>query len=191
MMDARMEKRIKALMKERIEVVPYDPAWPGRYLELEKEVKRIVPRRLIQRIAHIGSTAVPGLSAKPIIDVQVEVSDLDEIRDVVAPLMEEAGFEFIWRPTIGDEGLFYAWFIMRDANGQRTAHIHMVQPGQASVDRIVFRDFLRAFPEEAKRYAALKEELARRHPKARAAYTAGKSAYVAEVLAKSRRTKWR
>lgn len=191
MMDARTEKRIKALMKEQIEVVPYDPSWPGRYLELEKEVKRLVPRRLIQRIAHIGSTAVPGLPAKPIIDVQVEVSDLDEVRENVAPAMEEAGFEFIWRPTIGDEGDFYGWFILRDANGQRTAHVHMVRPGQASVDRIVFRDYLCAFPEEAKRYADLKAELARRHPKDRAAYTAGKSAYVAEVLAKARREKWR
>lgn len=191
MMDARTEKRIKALMKEQIEVVPYDPSWPGRYLELEKEVKRLVPRRLIQRIAHIGSTAVPGLPAKPIIDVQVEVSDLEEVRENVAPAMEEAGFEFIWRPTIGDEGDFYAWFILRDANGQRTAHVHMVRPGQASVDRIVFRDYLSAFPEEAKRYADLKTELARRHPKDRAAYTAGKSAYVAEVLTKARREKWR
>jgi GrpB-like predicted nucleotidyltransferase (UPF0157 family) len=191
MMDARTEKRIKALMKEQIEVVPYDPSWPGRYHELEKEVKRLVPRRLIQRIAHIGSTAVPGLPAKPIIDVQVEVSDLDEVRENVVSVMEEAGFEFIWRPTIGDEGDFYAWFILRDANGQRTAHVHMVRPGQASVDRIVFRDYLCAFPEEAKRYGDLKAELARRHPKDRAAYTAGKSAYVAEVLAKARREKWR
>jgi len=191
MMDARMEKRIKALVKERIEVVPYDPVWPSRYVELEKEVKRIVPRRLIQRIAHIGSTAVPGLSAKPIIDVQVEVSDLEEIRDLVAPLMEEAGFEFIWRPTIGDEGDFYAWFIMRDANGPRTAHIHMVPAGQASVDRIVFRDYLCAFPEEAARYADLKQELARRHAKDRAAYTTAKTNYINAVLSKARSTKWR
>ena len=191
MMDARMEKRVKALLKERFDVVPYDPTWPGRYAELEKEVKRIVPRRLIQRIAHIGSTAVPGLSAKPIIDVQVEVSDLEEVREAVAPLMEEAGFEFIWRPTIGDEGEHYAWFILRDANGLRTAHVHMVPPGQASVDRIVFRDYLCATPEEARRYADLKSELARRYPKDRARYTAGKSEYVAGVLAKARREKWR
>ncbi len=191
MMDPRMEKRIKALMKEKVDVVAYDPAWPQRYLELEKEVKRLVPRRLMQRIAHIGSTAVPGLSAKPIIDVQVEVSDLDEVRDTVAPVMEEAGFEFIWRPTIGDAAPYYAWFILRDANGQRIAHIHMVPPGQASVDRIVFRDYLCAFPEEAQRYAEIKAELARKHPKDRTAYTAGKSTYVAEVLAKARREKWR
>jgi GrpB-like predicted nucleotidyltransferase (UPF0157 family) len=167
-------------------VVPYDPAWPARYLEVEKEVKRLLPRRLMQRIAHIGSTSVPGLSAKPIIDVQVEV-----IRENVAPLMEEAGFEFLWRTTIGDDDPHYAWFILRDADGRRTAHIHMVRPGQASVDRIVFRDYLCAFPEEAKRYAELKADLARRHPKDRTAYTAEKSAYVAGVLAKARREKWR
>lgn len=191
MTDAKTEKRLKALAKEQIAVVPYDPAWPGRYAEIEKEVKRVVPRRLIQRIAHIGSTAVPGLNAKPIIDVQVEVSDLEEVREEVAPLMEEAGFEFLWRPTIGDADPHYAWFILRDADGQRTAHVHMVRPGQASVDRIVFRDYLCAFPEEAKRYSELKEDLARRHPKDRVAYTTEKSAYVADVVARAHREKWR
>ncbi|MBK7944936.1 MAG: GrpB family protein [Flavobacteriales bacterium] len=191
MTDARTEKRLKALAKEQIEVVPYDPSWPARYLEVEKEIKRVMPRRLIQRIAHIGSTSVPGLSAKPIIDVQVEVSDPEEIREHVAPLMEEAGFEFLWRPTIGDEDSHYAWFILRDADNRRLAHIHMVRPGQASVDRIVFRDYLCAFPEEAKRYAALKDSLAQRFPKNRTAYTAEKSVYVAEVVAKARREKWR
>ncbi len=190
-MDARTERRLKALDKEQIALVPYDPAWPQRYAELEKEVKRIMPRRLIQRIAHIGSTAVPGLSSKPIIDLQVEVSDAEEIRDTVAPLMEEAGFEFLWRPTIGDEDPFYSWFILRDADGQRTAHIHAVRPGKASVDRIVFRDYLIAFAEEAQRYAQLKLDLAQRYPKNRAAYSAAKTSYVNEVLAKARSSKWR
>lgn len=190
-MDARTEKRLKALDKEQIDLVPYDPTWPGRYADLEKEVKRIIPRRLIQRIAHIGSTAVPGLSAKPIIDLQVEISDADEVRDLVAPLMEEAGFEFLWRPSIGDEDPFYSWFILRDADGRRCAHVHVVRPGKASMERILFRDYLSAFPEEAQRYAELKRDLAQRYPKNRAAYAAAKTSHVNEVLAKARATKWR
>lgn len=190
-MDQRTERRIKTLTQERIALVPYDPEWPTRYAEIEKEVKRVVPRQHIQRIAHIGSTAIPGLSAKPIIDVQVEVGDLERIREEVAPLMEEAGFEFIWRPTMGDAAPFYAWFILRDANGQRTAHVHMVEPGQASVDRIVFRDYLRAHPAEMARYAELKADLAKRYPKDRTAYTLHKTTFVNEILGKARREKWR
>lgn len=190
-MDARTQARIKALSKEPITLVPYDESWAERYVELEKEVKRIVPRQHIQRIAHIGSTAIPGISAKPIIDIQVEVGDVERVREEVAPLMQEAGFEFVWRPSMGDDAPYYAWFILRDADGKRVAHVHMVGSGKASMERIVFRDYLRTFPEEAARYEALKQELARRFPKDREAYTTHKAAYVNDVLAKAHRGKWR
>lgn len=190
-MDKRLEQRIKALTKEPIEIVPYDTAWPARYAEVESELKRMLPRMLAQRITHIGSTAVPGLSAKPVIDVQVEVSDLELVKRDVVPLMEAAGYEFIWRPTMGDDGPFYAWFIKRNSAGGRTVHVHMVEPGQASVDRIIFRDHLRNDPEEAARYDELKKDLAKRHPKDRTAYTSQKTAYVKEVLAKARSVKMR
>lgn len=188
-MDERLRKRIEVLQREKIALVPYDPEWPQRYATVEAEVKALVPRMLVQRIAHIGSTAVPGLSAKPIIDVQVEVMDLEEVRREVAPLMEAAGYEFIWRPTMGDAAPYYAWFIKRDAHGERSVHVHMVQAGQASVDRIVFRDFLREHPDQAARYESLKHELAKRFPKDRAAYTQQKTAFVNEMLALARREK--
>jgi GrpB-like predicted nucleotidyltransferase (UPF0157 family) len=190
-MEKRFEQRIKALIKEPIDIVPYDPGWPAQYTELESELKRMLPRMLAQRITHIGSTAVPGLSAKPVIDVQVEVSDMERVKEDVVPAMEAAGYEFIWRPTMGDEAPFYAWFIKRNSNGVRTAHVHMVEPGQASVDRIIFRDHLRSDPEEAARYDTLKNELARKHHKDRAAYTMSKTTYITEVLAKARSIKMR
>lgn len=188
-MDERLRKRIEVLQREKIAVVPYDPEWPQRYATVEAEIKALVPRMLVQRIAHIGSTAVPGLSAKPIIDVQVEVMDLEEVRREVVPVMEAAGYEFIWRPTMGDAAPYYAWFIKRDAHGERSVHVHMVQAGQASVDRIVFRDFLREHPDQAARYESLKYELAKRFPKDRAAYTQQKTAFVNEMLALARREK--
>lgn len=190
-MAAQPKDRIAALSKEHIDIVPYDPAWPAAYIELEKDIKRIVPRRLMQRISHIGSTAIPGLSGKPIIDVQVEVNDLETVRVEVAPLMEEVGYEFIWRPTMGDDAPFYAWFILRKEGGDRLAHVHMVPSGQASADRIIFRDYLRVHPEEMGRYQDLKIDLAKRFPKDRTAYTVNKTAYVNEVLLKARREKWR
>jgi GrpB-like predicted nucleotidyltransferase (UPF0157 family) len=190
-MDKQMEKRIKELMKEPIAIVPYDPQWAVRYADLETQLKRMIPRMLAQRITHIGSTAVPGLRSKPVVDVQVEVSDLEAVRNELAPRMEEAGYEFIWRPTMGDEAPFYAWFILRDASGERMAHVHMVEPGQASVDRIVFRDYLRNHPEEVEVYASLKEDLAQTFKRDRQAYTRGKTDYVNATLQKARQEKFK
>ncbi len=188
---AAPKDRMAALDKERIAIVPYDESWPSVYTAIEKQIKVLMPRQLMQRIAHIGSTAVPGLSGKPIIDVQVEVSDLERVRTEIAPVMEEAGYEFHWRQTMGDADPFYAWFIRRNAQGERDAHVHMVGSGQASADRIIFRDYLRAHADEAERYQALKTELAKRFPKDRAAYTASKTEYVNEVLRKARGEKMR
>lgn len=180
-----------ALDKEQIAIVAYDASWPAAYTAIEKHLKLLVPRQLMQRIAHIGSTAVPGLSGKPIIDVQVEVSDLERVREEIAPLLEEAGYEFHWRQTMGDADPFYAWFIRRNAQGERDAHVHMVRSGQASADRIIFRDYLRAHADEAERYQTLKTELAKRFPKNRPGYTASKTTYVNEVLRKARGEKMR
>ncbi|MEZ4789443.1 MAG: GrpB family protein [Flavobacteriales bacterium] len=179
-------KRIAALVKERIAVVPYDPEWPAHYEEIEARLKKLLPKNLVQRIAHIGSTAVPGLSAKPIIDVQVEVNDMEEVLERVVPRMEEEGYEFIWRPSIGENEPYYAWFIMRDAKGERTEHIHILSPDHSSMERIVFRDLLRRHPEEAQAYETLKNELARKHARDRAAYTLGKTEFIRTILRKGR-----
>ncbi len=190
-MGAPAKDRIAALDRERIAIVPYDERWPALYAEIEKQIKQLVPRQLMQRIAHIGSTAVPGISGKPIVDVQVEVNDLERLREEIAPLLEEAGYEFIWRPSMGDDAPFYAWFILRNTEGERIAHLHMVESGQASADRIIFRDHLRNFPEEATRYETLKRELAAKYPKDRAAYTTNKTEYINGVLTKARSVKMR
>lgn len=178
--------RIQELTREHIAIVPYDSTWPARYMAIEGRLERTLPVDLFTRIAHIGSTAVPGLSAKPIIDVQVEVKSLDRVRREVVPLMQELGYEYIWRPTMGEEAPFYAWFIGRDAQGERTEHIHMVQPDEASEDRILFRDFLRAHPMEASRYEALKQQLLTAHANDRAAYTLGKTDYIRTIVQQAR-----
>lgn len=180
------ERRIKALSKEQIILVPYDPKWADQYAKVEAELKTVLPRMLMQRIAHIGSTAVPGLSAKPIIDVQVEVSDLETVKLEAAPKLEALGYEFIWRPTMGDAAPFYAWFIKRNDEGERSVHVHMVESGQASVDRIIFRDYLREHADTLAEYEAHKQDLAKRFPKDREAYTKHKTEFVNEVLAKAR-----
>lgn len=181
-------RRIAELTREHVAIVPYDPRWPEVYADEEMLLERSLPVDLVKRIAHIGSTAIPGLSAKPIIDIQVEVTDLDRVRKQAVPIMRDLGYEFIWRPTMGEQAPFYAWFIKRDAQGQRTHHVHMVEPDEASSDRLVFRDFLRAHPEEAVRYEELKRSLSQRFPNDRAAYTQGKTEFISTVIARARAT---
>lgn len=146
-------QRIESLVWEPITVVPYDPSWPERYLALEDLLKRSLPPDIWTRISHIGSTSVPGMSAKPIIDMQVEVTS-SSIAFVGGggTHHERPRFRVHRRPTMGEQAPFYAWFIGRNASGQRTAHIHMVEPDAASEDRILFRDFLRSHPQDAQRY---------------------------------------
>lgn len=185
-MDTVPHERISELTREHIDVVAYDAQWPARYAAIEARLARELPVGFASRIVHIGSTAVPGLSAKPIIDVQVEVAQPDRTRTGVVPLMRDLGYEFIWRPTMGERASHYAWFIGRNARGERTEHIHMVEPDEASEDRILFRDFLRAHPSEAARYEALKQELLHAHPTDRAAYTQGKTAYIRSIVQQAR-----
>lgn len=178
-------ERIRELTRERVEVVPYDPSWPIRYAEIEQKLARSLPPGLFTRIEHIGSTAVPGMSAKPVIDVQVEVTSLDRVRREAVPVMRDLGYEYIWRPTMGEEQPFYAWFIGRNAQGARTEHIHMVEPDAASRARVLFREHLRTHPEEAARYELLKRELSVAHPNDRAAYTQGKTDFIQRVIARA------
>lgn len=179
-------QRIAELSCEPIAIVPYSEEWPVRYAAEEARLRAILPPDLCTRIAHIGSTAVPGLSAKPVVDIQVEVTDLQRVRSEVVPLLEALGYEFVWRPTMGEKAPYYAWFIGRHPDGRRAFHVHMVEPDEATVDRLLFRDFLRAHPDVARQYEALKHELASAHPVDRATYTRSKTPFIDGVLRRAR-----
>ena len=159
---------------------------PSASVALTLAPGRTLDRSQIAGIVNMTASAVPGLSAKPIIDVQVEVNDMDEVVERVVPLMEELGYEFIWRPSIGESEPFYAWFIGRDARGERTEHIHIVAPDHTSAERIIFRDLLRRHPAEAAAYEELKTALAKKHAKDRVAYTQGKTEFIKNTLRKGR-----
>ncbi len=176
------QERILELLHERIMVTPYDERWPAMYAEEEAFLESALPADLVIRIAHIGSTAVAGCSAKPIIDIQVEVNSLERVKSEVVQQMEGHGYEFIWRPSIGEHAPFYAWFIRRDAQGTRTHHIHMVVPDAASEDRILFRDHLRSHPVEVLRYEKLKHALSETYPSDRESYTKGKSDFILSIV---------
>jgi GrpB-like predicted nucleotidyltransferase (UPF0157 family) len=156
------EQKLARVLAETVAIAPYDPAWPRLFQEEAARLRALVPAALLRRIEHFGSTAVPGLAAKPIVDILVEVTDLSAIRQLVAPGLEEHGYDYFWRPTAGsDTPPFYAWFIRRDRHSSvRTHHIHMVEPHFSEHwDRLLFRDYLIAHPNAAKEYERIKYEL--------------------------------
>lgn len=184
------EQRIQRVVREEVAIAPYDPAWPELFRREAEHLRGCLPRDLIGRIEHFGSTAVPGLAAKPIVDMLVEVTDLEEARARIAPVLEAQGYDYFWRPTEGDDGPpFYAWFIKRDPRtGARTHHIHMVERDFAGHwDRLLFRDYLIEHPDVAREYEALKRRLAACTPHDRVAYTRGKTDLIARVTALAKR----
>lgn len=182
-----LEQRIQRVIREDAAVVPYDPRWPELFQQEQGHLRACLPPALIGRIEHFGSTAVPGLAAKPIIDILVEVASLDETRRQVVPILEGQGYDYFWRPTAGDdEPPFYAWFIKRGATGARTHHLHMVEAHFEHWERLLFRDYLIAHPAAAAEYQSLKYQLAQACPNDRVAYTKGKTEYVTRMTATAR-----
>ena len=185
-----LEQRIKRVLRDEVSIAPYDPAWPQRFLREKERLLSCLPNELIRRVEHFGSTAVPGLAAKPIIDMLVEVSDLEATKVRIAPILESRGYDYFWRPTHGDDGPpFYAWFIRRDPEtGVRTHHIHMVEADFAEHwDRLLFRDHLIENPKVAAEYERLKTRLAATHPRDRVAYTRGKTEFIVEITEQAKR----
>lgn len=185
-----LRERIERVLREDVAITPYDPRWPELFRQEKEHLFSLLPWDLVGRIEHFGSTAVPGLAAKPIVDVLVEVADLERTRSEVAPLLEAKGYDYFWRPTHGEEGPpFYAWFIKRQPeSGLRTHHIHMVEPDFTEHwDRLLFRDYLIEHPKVAREYERLKLNLASAYPKDRLAYTDGKTKFVADVTNQAKR----
>lgn len=182
-----LERRIARAVQEDVAVVPYDPQWPALFQEEKERLRSCLPAELMGRIEHFGSTAVPGLAAKPIVDMLVEVTSLEEVKQRVVPILESKGYDYFWRPTWGDDvPPWYAWFIRRNADGVRTHHIHMVESHFEHWDRLLFRDYLIRHPAVALEYQTLKMQLATAYPNDRVAYTKGKTEFITRVTEKAR-----
>ncbi|GEM_PF-159846 len=156
-----------------VELVEYDPAWPAAY---ETERERLVP--LLGgalEIHHIGSTAVPGLLAKPIIDIVALVEDLDA---PVAALRDSGGYQY---PAAFNATLTHRRFLCYPTASHRTHHLHLVDDRAELERRLRFRDRLRADPALAGEYAALKRTLAARYREHREVYTAAKAPFIRRV----------
>ena len=177
-----LEEKIARVVKEDVAIVPYDTSWPLMFRQERQHLLSCLPNKLIKRIEHFGSTAVPGIAAKPIIDMLVEVTSLDETKRKVPPILESQGYEYFWRPTWGDDTPpFYAWFIKRDSQGNRTHHIHFVEAHFEHWDRILFRDYLVDHPDIAKEYSMLKMKLSGTYSNNRVLYSEAKTDFVVRI----------
>jgi GrpB-like predicted nucleotidyltransferase (UPF0157 family) len=136
-------------------------------------------------VEHVGSTSVPGLAAKPIIDLMVSVADPDAVVAQAGARLAADGWCYV--PPELDQRSWRRFFVKPDATGQhRVAHLHVIQVGNPRwADQLAFRDALRRDDQLAKRYADLKRRLATEHADDREAYGRGKAAFVAETLGKA------
>ena len=152
---------------ETIVIEPYDPDWPVLFGEIGRGLRGTLGLTAL-RIDHIGSTAVPGLAAKPVIDIQVSVGALEPAGQFRMPL-EVAGWTF--RADNPDRTKRY----FREAAGARRTHLHVRRAGSWSEQfALLFRDYLRATPERAAEYAAHKRALAAQYGADRHGYTDAK-----------------
>ena len=181
-----------------VDVIAYDPAWTTAF-EAER-VRLLVAWPALVAVEHIGSTAVPGLAAKPTIDVLAVVTDADidhntidagvpaSVPSGVPPVVEALqALGYQWVPaSFADDPQHL--FLHRLRAGKRTHHLHVVAASSPLTARyLLFRDYLRAHPDEAARYAAFKQDLATRYAQQRDRYVDAKPPFVDAMIEQARR----
>ena len=170
-------------MWEPVYVVPYDPGWPSLFALERLRVEDVLGSR-VQAIEHVGSTAVPGLDAKPVIDLMVGVRDIRRADHCIRPL-EGLGYSY-WAENPNPERMLFVKFANVDRTS-RTHNLHVVEMGgELWNDRLVFRDYLRAHPETTREYSRLKHDLADRFRDDREAYIGAKTGFVSAVVERAR-----
>ncbi|MBL1230479.1 GrpB family protein [Enterococcus sp. BWB1-3] len=160
-------------MVRKIEVVPYNPFWPSQFLEEKKKITEVLPAALIINIIHIGSTSVPNLAAKPVIDISLIVDDINQL-DQYINNMAELGYE-CW----GEYGLPGRRYF-QNGGDERTHQVHAYQyDNLKEIGRhVAFRDYLRTHPKVASEYGAIKMEAANQNPTDIDGYMAYKDEFV-------------
>lgn len=161
-------------MTRKVEVVPYHLDWPSRFADEARALAAVFGDQLLS-IHHFGSTAIPGTSAKPIIDILVIVRDIDAVDALNARLLA------LNYSPVGEYGIPGRRFFYKGTAELRTHHLHAYQTGNPQILRhLAFRDYMRAHPRSAHDYSLLKESLAKRFPEDMDSYILGKNAFVKE-----------
>lgn len=162
-----------------VEVVDYDPAWPIRFEEERGALQRVLGRWLVGPIEHIGSTAVPGLAAKPVIDILAGVQTLEASRDAIEAAATLGYCYFPYQASVRH-------WMCKPSDAYRTHHLHLVPLGSPQWLRpIAFRNYLRARRDVAVEYEQLKRALALKFRLDREAYTDAKSDFIERITMKA------
>lgn len=161
-------------MGRKVEVVPYRTDWPKQFEAEANELRHIFGNQMVA-IFHFGSTAIPGVSAKPIIDILLTVRNIEAVDPLNALLIS-----FGYTP-VGEYGIPGRRFFYKGSYEVRTHHLHVYQFDNPHILRhLAFRDYMRENPLSARQYAVLKEQLAHQFPEDMESYIAGKNAFVKE-----------
>lgn len=159
-------------------IEPYDPAWPEKFAAERALLEAVLAPWLAGAIEHIGSTAVPGLPAKPVIDILAPVHDLARSRPALEALRPLRYCYFPYKHDV-------MHWLCKPSDQERTHHLHLVPFGSRLWrERLAFRDHLRANPRSAGEYRALKERLAVEFRDDSDAYTDAKTGFILQILAR-------
>ena len=168
------------LERDKVVLVPYQTIWTKLFEEEKGRLEEVIGNKILD-IQHIGSTAVPGLSAKPILDIGVAVRSFEAAFALVYSI-EELGYTYR-----GENGIPRRHYFVKGSPDKRTCHLHMFEKtNEEWTTHLLFRDYLRAHPEVTAAYQQLKEDLAAKCPNDREAYTDGKHEFIQAVLRKAR-----
>ncbi|MEM2905857.1 MAG: GrpB family protein [Candidatus Bathyarchaeia archaeon] len=168
-------------MSRLVVIVDYDPRWPSLYEEEKRRILSVIGHKVLA-LEHIGSTAVPGLGAKPIIDIMACVSGPSDADECI-PLLAGIGYLDVTREE-GDPD----WYCcLGKASHSVGYHLHLVRyMGDFARKHLLFRDFLRSHPDTAREYYELKKRMAARYGSDRRAYTESKTSFIEGVVARAR-----
>lgn len=173
------ESRVDPRRHDPISIVPYDSAWPDLFELQRSRVEPVLRPRLVGPVEHIGSTSIPGMAAKPIIDMVARISDYQHTAGLVEAM---AGIGWVHAPEPGDEEARKWSFCFPDV-GWRTHHLHIVEAAAGNWQSLLaFRDHMRTHPDDAAEYGRLKTLLAAADSQDRPRYRAGKAPFIEDLL---------
>jgi GrpB-like predicted nucleotidyltransferase (UPF0157 family) len=177
---ASLEAMAQPADHEPVRIEAYDPEWPTKFEQERAALEKVLGPAITGGINHVGSTSVPGLDAKPVLDILVGVKDLETARSYIEPL---AGLDYLYAPYRSDE---MAWFC-KPHKARRTHHLHLVPTGSPRFHaELAFRDYLRAHPDVAGEYLVLKRKLAAEFEHDRETYTQAKADFILSVIDRAR-----
>jgi GrpB-like predicted nucleotidyltransferase (UPF0157 family) len=175
--------KVIGLARKKVQLLPYNPAWPKLYQAEAKIICSAIGQYILD-IQHVGSTAIPGVKAKPIIDIAIGLAHFKQAKKCIKPL-QQLGYEYKYNAGVRGQRFF-----AKGSESNRTHYIHLTKlNSRVWKDCLLFRDYLRKHKEAVKEYNQLKQILAKKYKTNRPFYTAQKSSFIKSIIKTSAPTK--